>query len=283
MTREPAPPPDFESFEWDAEDRDDRELFSTADSLAAPVPVEPVQPAQPTGVPFGATSGESPDANQTWRGPAPAIPVPRARRRGSLWNVDPVFAYLVLMALSIGLTPLATSHPIGRYSILWTLLAGTLLAACLLDDGTLEVRFRLHDLLAGAGWGAVIGLPLLLVGADLLAETSERIFVAMPDGAVFQTIVFVMATTESGFFRGVLQGRWSLLLTALAASAWSILMFFPSMDVGGFPLVALIVGTFITMLNVLYGYVRQRNGTTAAWICQTVVSLTWLFIPRLLT
>lgn len=279
MNREPSLP-DFESFEWDAEDPDDRDIFSTADTLAAPVPPEPMQPAASVG-----SSTAFAEVTAVAQAPAdapPAVAIKRASRRERLWNVEPVFLYLIMVALSVGLTPLAMSYPISRYAILWTLLAGGVLASCLLDDGMLEVRLRPRDLLAGAGWGAVVGLPLLLVGASLLVETSERIFVEMPDGAVFLIIVFVMATTESAFFRGLVQDRQPLLFTALLASAWSILMFFPTMDVIGYPLVALIAGTFLVMLNVLYGYVRQRNGTTTAWICQTLVSLAWLFVPRLL-
>ncbi len=279
MSREPSLP-DFESFEWDAEEPDDRDIFNTADTLAAPVPPELMQPTASTG--SSTAFAEIASATPAPADAPPPVAMKRAGPRVRLWNVEPVFLYLIMVALSVGLTPLAMSHPIGRYAILWTLLAGGVLASYLLDDGTLEVRLRPRDLLAGAGWGAVVGLPLLLVGAGLLAETSERIFVEMPDGAVFLTIVFVMATTESAFFRGLLQDRQPLLFTALLASAWSILMFFPTMDVIGYPLVALIAGTFLVMLNVLYGYVRQRNGATAAWVCQTLVSLAWLFVPRLL-
>ncbi|NPV67972.1 MAG: hypothetical protein HPY64_12575 [Anaerolineae bacterium] len=277
MNRELPPLPDFESFEWDAEGPADRDIFSTADTLAAPVSPELMQPAA-----SGRASPASAGATQAPADTPPPVAMKRARRRERLWNVEPVFFYLIMVALSVGLTPLAMSHPVGRYALLWTLLAGGVLASYLLDDGTLEVRLRPRDLMAGAGWGAVVGLPLLLVGAGLLAEISERIFVEMPDGAVFLTIVFVMATTESAFFRGLLQSRQPLLFTVLLASAWSILMFFPTMDVIGYPLVALIAGTFLVMLNVLYGYVRQRNGATAAWVCQTLVSLAWLFVPRLL-
>ena len=119
------------------------------------------------------------------------------------------------------------------------------------------------------------------VGPGLLSDVSSRMFVAMPDGALFQTIVFVMATTETAFFRGIVQTSRSLLVTAVMASAWSILMFFPTMDVMGYPFIALIAGTFIVLLNILYSYVRERNGAAAAWVTQTLVSLAWLFLPRL--
>jgi hypothetical protein len=33
------------------------------------------------------------------------------------------------------------------------------------------------------------------------------------------------------------------------------------------------------MANLLYGYVRNRNGLAAAWICQMTVNLVLLFFP----
>ncbi|MBN2470386.1 MAG: hypothetical protein JXN59_06660 [Anaerolineae bacterium] len=281
---DPSSKPDFDSFEWDALDQVD--LFASAESLeqAAPEADKPLVEAMETVAEQQAALYSEPVV------PAPVVPpqaepvTPRAaprRRRGVRWKLDPLFAYLVLMGLSFGLTPLASGQPNGRYSILWALLAIVALAARLMDDDRIEFQVNPRQMLWGAGWGLVVGLPLLLVGPDLLADVSHRIFVAVPDGVVFQTIVFVMVTTETAFFRGLMQAGRPASVTAIAASLWSILLFFPTMDVIGYPSLAMIAGTFIVLLNILYSYVRQRNGVAAAWVVQTLVSLAWLFLPRL--
>ncbi len=277
--------PEFESFEWEDISQD---LFSAAGPLDEAMP-DSVSSAQPPGTPDQGEQAEvafednppqsGPD--RTGRTPVASASPAASRRRFRRWQIDPLFSYIILMGLSFGLTPLATESPNGRYAAMWALLALVVIASHVMTDGSLEVRLRSDQLLWGAGWGLIVGLPLLLVGPGLLADVSQRIFVAMPDGAVFQTIVFVMATTESAFFRGMIQESRSVLVTSGMASLWSLLLFFPTMDVLGFPFVAVIAGTFIVLLNILYSYVRQRNGTAAAWMTQTLVSLAWLFLPRL--
>ncbi len=282
--------PDFDSFEWDALDQSD--LFDQAETLeqavpdgteAAEAPVAAMetiaeQQAGLYGEPAEIAPETPPLAAEEPARPRAAAP---RRRRGLRWELDPLFAYLILMGLSFGLTPLASGQPNGRYSILWTLLALVTLASRIMDDDHIEFQVRPGQMLWGAGWGLIVGLPLLLVGPGLLADVSHRMFVAVPDGVVFQTIVFVMVTTETAFFRGLMQATRPASVVAVTASLWSILMFFPTMDVIGYPSIALIAGTFIVLLNVLYSYVRQRNGVAAAWVTQTLVSLAWLFLPRL--
>jgi hypothetical protein len=246
-------PPDFDSFEWDNEDEPPREESAVPPAPTAPAP------------------GESPPPPAS-----PALPRRRALRRES----DPVFLYAVLVAFSVGLMPLAEGNPIERYTILWTLLAIVGVAGILLRGRPLLSEVKAADLLWGAGFGFLLGTPLLLVGAGILALASDKIFAGLPDGAVFQSLVFVMSTAETLFFREVLQEVQPWLVTALMSSGWSILMFFPA--VAGYLYPALVISTFIVMLSVLYSYVRQRNGLAAAWVCQIVVSVLWLFVPRLL-
>ncbi len=247
--------PDIDSFEWD-----DLAEQQEKESEGDPISVAPGQ--APPDVP-------RPMAQ-------PVLPRRRPRRR----EADPVFVYAVLMAFNVGLMPLAENHPIERYTILWTLLAAVGVAAALAGNRLSLDDVRGHDLLWGAGLGVLLGAPLLLIGASTLAQTSERIFVDLPDGAVFQSLVFVMATTETLFFRGILQLVQPWLVTALMASGWSLMLFFPA--VAGYLYPTLVIGTFIVMLSLLYSYVRRRNGLAAAWLCQIVVSVLWLFVPRLL-
>jgi hypothetical protein len=273
MTKRPVTPPDFDSYEWD--DADESEPVS----FLSPEPASDVVGA---GESMHILAEDPHDNAPEEKNPGPAQPMPSNMARAR--SAEPIILFWMLAGLSLGLTPLASSAPIERYTIMWTLLAmiGLTIYFARGQEKSLLV-LQPHGLLWGAGWGLVVGFPLLLVGSELLVEASERIFVGMPDGAVFQSVVFVMATTESFFFRGVLQSRHSTAITALMSSGWSILLFFPTMNVFEYPSVALIVGTFLVMLSALYSYVRQRNGLAAAWVCQTVVSLAWLFLPRLIS
>lgn len=287
MSSNPSGPQDFEFFQWEPVEDDDASVFERSSPLGEtavqPPPVqasdsETASEPKSTGV----LSADPPvEQVQPTAAGAPMTTARYPRRSKARWQFDPLFAYIVLVGLSFGLTPLATQQPNGRYSLLWTLMALVVIAARVMDDGVLEVRLQPVALMWGAIWGLLVGFPLLLVGPGLLAEVSHRMFVGVPDGVLFQTLVFVMATTETAFFRGLIQSRQTLAFTALLASGWSILLFFPTLDVIGYPLVALVAGIFLVLLNFLYSYIRQRNGVAAAWVAQTVVSLAWLFIPRL--
>lgn len=279
MNRPPAGPPDIDSFEW--EDADDRLRD----------PVRPVLPDRHPEVPQPhqrqQASGQHDVSPSRKEPPPPSRQLPLfegraapSRRLSRRQETDPVFIYLVLMAFSVGLMPLTESNPIERYTILWTLLAGVGVAAFFLGDEPLFGQVKVNDLLWGSGLGVMLGAPLLLVGAGILAQASDKIFFGLPDGAVFQSVVFVMSSAETLFFRGVLQRSQPWLITALMAAGWSILLFFPA--VAGFLYPALVISTFIVMLSILYSYVNQRNGLAAAWTCQIVVSVLWLFVPRLL-
>jgi hypothetical protein len=68
-------------------------------------------------------------------------------------------------------------------------------------------------------------------------------------------------------------------MVGLMASAWSIVLYLPMLDVVNFPLVAVVICLVLVMLNVMYGYVRNRNGLAAAWVCQVVANVLVLFLP----
>jgi membrane protease YdiL (CAAX protease family) len=211
------------------------------------------------------------------------LPPLRTARRGRRRDIDPLFIYVVIIALSVGLTPLAATAPHDRYAILWSaqILAGAV-SAWLGREPRLT-RPQSNDLLWGAVFGFLVGGPLLLVGPPTLSRASDRIFSGLPNGVIFQTLVFVMSVAETLFFRGMIQAAQSVGTTTLLASIWSVLLFFPAMNINlrEQPVIPLTVGILIVMLNLLYSYVRQRNGLSAAWVCQVVASLCWLLIPRL--
>jgi hypothetical protein len=43
----------------------------------------------------------------------------------------------------------------------------------------------------------------------------------------------------------------------------------------------LIAGFMLLMANMLYGYVHDRNGLAAAWVCQITIHLLLFFVPIL--
>jgi hypothetical protein len=199
-------------------------------------------------------------------------------------DLDPVFGYVMAMALSVGLTPLQTNL---RYILLWTFLAAMGGMAFLLGSG---IRMKVTDpadLLWGIGLGIFTGGALMLVGFDTLATASERLFSAgqtdsrLFDTWVFQATVFVMPIAESLFFRGAMQRVHPIPMVAVLASLWSVLMFFPNLSLGKTPAVGLVFGTALVLLNFLYSYVHWRHGLAASFFCQIAAGTLLLWMPTL--
>jgi hypothetical protein len=227
-------------------------------------------------------------------GPPQAIPVRREDRdddldadehspRSHRQDLDPVFGYILAMALSVGLTPLPAST---RYVLLWTFMAAMGGMAFLLGSG---IRLNVTDpgdLLWGIGLGAFTGGALLLVGSDTLQTASERLFGAggdhaLTDSWVFQATVFVMPVAESLFFRGAMQRVHPIPVVAIMASIWSMLMFFPHLGLGDAPVVGVVFGAAVVLLNFLYSYVHWRHGLAASFFCQIFAGTLLLLVPRL--
>ena len=212
---------------------------------------------------------------------------PSLRYRGA--SNDPAFGYLIALALIVGLTPLIPANADLRYAIGWGLLTLFGALAWLLGGAARIGQERLENVAWGVVFGLIIAAPLLMVGGGTLTTTVHLMFQTeiggtvqrLPVGAALAFLFFAMPTGETLFFRGLLQQRQPFWLTGFLASIWSILLFFPMIDVAGFPVVAIIIGTALVLMNQLYSYVRERNGLAAAWICQIVVNLVLLFIPYL--
>jgi hypothetical protein len=207
--------------------------------------------------------------------------VPRSRRQ----DLDPVVGYILVMALSVGLTPIQANL---RYVLLWTGMAAMGSMAFLLGSG---IRFKVSDpgdLLWGIGFGIFAGGALMLVGADTLRVTSERLFNAeqennlLLDTWVFQALVFIMPLSETLFFRGAMQRVHSVPVVALLASLWSGLMFFPHLELGEAPIVGVVFGTALILLNFLYSYVDFRHGLASSFFCQVCAGSLLLLVPRLI-
>jgi hypothetical protein len=205
-------------------------------------------------------------------------------RRGRQ-DLDPVFGYIMVMALSVGLTPIQANV---RFVVLWTVMAAMGGMAFLIGSG---IRLKVTDpgdLLWGIGLGVFTGGALLLVGVDTLKTVSERLFSvgetdrALVDTWVLQTTIFVMPVAESLFFRGAMQRVHPIPVVAMLASVWSILMFFPSLGLGKTPIVGVIFGTALVLLNFLYSYVNFRHGLAASFFCQISAGTMLLMVPRLI-
>ncbi len=206
---------------------------------------------------------------------------PRSRRQ----DLDPVLGYILVMALSVGLTPIPANT---RYVVLWGVMAVMGGMAFLLGSG---IRLKVTDpgdLLWGIGLGLFTGGALMLAGSDTLATAAERLFGAgdpqnpLLDTWVFQATAFVMPVAESLFFRGAMQRVHSIPVVAVLASLWSMLMFFPNLGLGDAPVVGVIFGSAIILLNFLYGYVHWRHGLAASFFCQITAGTLLLLVPRLL-
>lgn len=205
----------------------------------------------------------------------------RSRRQ----DLDPVLGYILAMALSVGLTPLPANT---RYVVLWAVLAAMGGMAFLLGSG---IRLKVTDpgdLLWGLGLGLFTGGALMLVGMDALATAAERLFAQgnpenpLLDTWIFQAAAFAMPVAESLFFRGAMQRAYSLPVVAVLASVWSMLMFFPHLQLSNTPAVGLVFGSAIALLNFLYGYVHWRHGLAASFFCQVTAGTLLLLVPRLL-
>jgi CAAX prenyl protease-like protein len=229
-----------------------------------------------------AESDNNISSDEEWESPFRKKPPPERETvsyRGA--TNDPVFGYLIALALSIGLIPLIPANSDLRYAILWLVMAGFGVLAWLMGSSARISTETPENL----GWGVIFGLliavPFLIIGSSILQQTSQRLFPEMKLGEVLAFLVFVIPLAETLFFRGVLQETRPFWQVGLFSSIWSVLVFFPLLDVGKFPAVAIMIGTALVMMNVMYTYVRSRNGLAAAWLCQIVVNVILLFIPLL--
>ncbi len=200
-----------------------------------------------------------------------AEPAPRA--------IDPAFAYIILLILALlGLTNLAADV---RHTLLWSLLALVGLLAIILDKVSIEAP-NVRNLLIGLGFGAIVGVPLMAVGAPQLQRISLSVFGRLPDSAVFQVLAFTMPLAETLYFRGAFQAARGLIFASAAGAVWSAALFFPQLEVLKFPFVAFVIALSFLIANFVYSYVRERFGLFASWSCQIAVNLLLLFVVRFL-
>lgn len=204
--------------------------------------------------------------------------VPERRYRST--TVDPSFGFVMAIAISIGLAPLVgTGDPSMRYTLSWGALAAFGVLAWLLGNLQPVTSEQPDDLMWGIVFGLLIGVPVMLFGGGLLGGAARRLFLNMTPGEVLAYAIFVMPIAETLFFRGILHGSRPFWMVALMGAFWSFVLYLPLLNIAQFPLVALVVCLMLVLLNVMYGYVRERNGLAAAWLCQIVANIVVIFLP----
>ncbi len=192
---------------------------------------------------------------------------------------DPLFVLLLLLALSIGLTALPTDQHDLRLVLLWLAMSGYSVANWLLADGERIGVDTLENLAWGLTFALVLSGPMLVFGENTLGTISQEMFGNLRSSSLLALLIFVTPLAETLFFRGLLQQRFVFWLTGLMASLWSILLYLPRLDVSQFPAIGLIVSIALLLINLLFSYVRQRNGLAAAWLCQIGVNLMLILLP----
>ena len=60
-------------------------------------------------------------------------------------------------------------------------------------------------------------------------------------------------------------------------------MFFPNLGLAKTPVVGVVFGTALVLLNFLYSYVDFRNGLAASLLCQIVAGSLLLLVPMLIS
>lgn len=205
----------------------------------------------------------------------------RAQHRGAS---DPLFGFIIAAALSVGLTPLLPESVELRYTLAWGALAGVSVLSWLL--GTMERidQERPDNLGWGVLYGLLLGIPFLVfLSQNVLGPAAGRLFPSMTAGGLLAFLVFVMPLAETLFFRGLLQGQLLSWIVGLLATLWNIVLFFPVMwqSITEHQAVALVIAILLLITNMLYAYVRDRNGLASAWICQIVCNLIIFYLPSL--
>ncbi len=199
------------------------------------------------------------------------------RNRGA--TADPLFGLLIAGAVALGSMPLAANDPDLRYTIVWGLLALFGVTAWLLGNFPHITREKPEDLAWGVALALVMGIPLLAFGSGLLHDLSGRIWGDFTLGTTLAYLLFIMPLAETLFFRGIMQALRSFGEVSFIATLWGLVLFFPHINAGPLPLIALVV---FGMTNTLYSYVRLRNGLAAAWLCQIIVNVMIFFFPAYL-
>lgn len=198
-------------------------------------------------------------------------------------GADPTFGFVLAVALSVGLIPLLPINADMRYTIAWGALAVVSVIGWLLGNTDRIGQEQPENVAWGIAFGVMVSVPFMIFFIDQFRSASHLMFPEFGTGTVLAYLVFVMPLAESLFFRGSMQKRLDFWVVGGLAGLWNIILFFPVMwDVLlEFVFVAVFLSIALITLNMMYSYVRERNGLAAAWICQITASLILFFVPYL--
>lgn len=196
---------------------------------------------------------------------------------------DPAFAFVLAIALSAGLIPLLPLNADMRYTIAWGALALVGVLGWLLGNAERIGQDKPENVAWGVAFGVMVSVPFMIFFIDQFSEASKLMFPEFGAGTVLAYLVFVMPLAETLFFRGSMQAQLDFWIVGALGGLWNIILFFPVMwDVLlEFVFVAVFLAIALITLNMMYSYVRDRNGLAAAWICQITAGLILFFIPAL--
>lgn len=202
-------------------------------------------------------------------------------------STDPTLGLLVSFALSLGLIAFVPDHADLRYTLISLALLVFAGFAWLFGSMDRIGRESPVNLAWGAGFALLVGIPVFIAGGSILTAAARQLFrtgiegsvVPLPGGVVLAYLVFVIPTAETLMFRGLLQSGRSFLATGIVGSLWSALFFLPMIDLSRFPVIALILVILLTLFNMTYAYVRQRNGLAAAWVTQVLINVLVFYLP----
>jgi len=189
---------------------------------------------------------------------------------------DPIFGLVLAFAVSLGLMALGADGADMRYTITWGMLITFGVLGWLFGNATRITEEHPENVMWGVAFGLVLSIPLLAFGTITLSEITDLIFPNMGVGVALAYLVFIIPMGETLFFRGILQQHQRFWETGLLSGFWQIFQFFPLINRGPYPL---ILGVMLLMANVLYSYVKERNGLAASWVCQITVNVVLLFLP----
>lgn len=214
--------------------------------------------------------------------PSPLERASSAQYRGAA--SDPIFGFMIAAALSVGLSPLLPDNADLRYTLAWGALSGVSVLSWLLGDMERIGHEKPENIGWGLLYGLLLGIPFMVfLRQPFLEPATAQMFPGMTAGSLLAFLVFVMPISETLFFRGLLQNQLPFWMVGALATLWNIVLFFPVMwqTVIQLHAVTAIIVIIFLLMNMVFVYVRERNGLAAAWVCQIVANLVILYVPFL--
>ncbi len=196
---------------------------------------------------------------------------------------DPIFGFLLALAVSIGLIPTLPGNTDLRYTLAWGALAGVGVIAWLLGNAERIGQDKPENLAWGVGFGLLVSFPFALFFSGTFGIAARLMFPTFGLGVVLAYLVFVMPLAETLFFRGLLQKQLEFYIVGGLGGLWSVLLFFPVMwgEIIEAPVVGFFLAIALFSMSLMYSYVHERNGLAAAWVSQIVANLLLFFLPLL--